>query len=70
MRVAVALLAVIASCTAVQYDGPRRPRSQVARIGGDRARVRAVDGDTVDDNYTEILPGEHEVEVAMDRSPW
>ena len=66
MRVALALLAVVASCTAVQYDGPRRPRSQVARIAGDRARVKAIDGDPVDDNYIEILPGEHEVEVAMD----
>jgi hypothetical protein len=67
MRVALALLTVVASCsTAVQYDGPRRPRSQVARIGGDQARVRAIDGDPVADNYIEILPGEHEVEVAMD----
>ena len=39
------LLAVVASCTAVQYDGPRLPRAQVARIGGDRARVKAIDGD-------------------------
>ena len=65
MRVALALLAVVASCTAVQYDGPRRPRSQVARIGGDQARVKAIDGDPVADDYIEILPGEHEVEVAM-----
>jgi hypothetical protein len=68
MRVAPALLAVIAGCTAtaVQYEGPRRPRSQVARIGGDRARVKVIDGDPVDDSYIEILPGEHELEVAMD----
>ena len=67
MRVALVLLAVVTSCsTAVQYDGPRLPRSQVSRVGGDRARVKAIDGDPVDGNYIEVLPGEHEVEVAMD----
>jgi len=66
VRIALALLTVVASCTAVQYDGPRRPRSQVSRIGGDRARVKAIDGDPVDGNYVEVLPGEHELEVAMD----
>ena len=66
MRVALALLALVAGCTAAEYEGPRLPRSQVARIGGDGARVKAIDGDRVDDHYIEILPGEHEIEVAMD----
>ena len=66
VRAAVPLLIALAGCTAVQYDGPRLPRSEVARISGDRARVKVIDGDRVGDGYIEILPGEHEIEVAMD----
>ncbi|HVV49277.1 MAG TPA: SH3 domain-containing protein [Polyangia bacterium] len=65
MRFALACLVVATGCTAVQYDGPRLPRSRVARIGGNRAHVKVIDGHPVAAPYVEVLPGEHQIEVAM-----
>jgi len=66
VRFALACLAVTIGCTAVQYDGPRLSRSRVARIGGDKAQVKVIDGHPVDEPYIEVLPGEHQIEVAME----
>jgi hypothetical protein len=56
---------VAVGCTTVQYDGPRLPRSEVARVSGDGTDIRMIDDDRVDANYVEILPGEHRMEVGI-----
>lgn len=78
-RIRFALVAVVAlvasACMTVQlYEGPRRPRSEVAHIAGDLALsagapisvlIRQVDGITlsVGQNAVEVLPGTHQLLV-------
>ncbi len=70
VAVASAALALSACMTAQTYEGPRRPRSEVAHIAGDLALsagapvsllLRQVDGITlsVGQNAVDVLPGTH-----------
>jgi hypothetical protein len=72
--VACAALAASACMTAQTYEGPRRPRSEVAHIAGDLALsagapisvlLRQVDGITLSlgQNAVDVLPGTHELLV-------
>jgi hypothetical protein len=68
--IASAALAASACMTVQTYEGPRRPRSEVAHIAGDLALsagapisllLRQVDGVTlnVSQNAVDVLPGAH-----------
>jgi hypothetical protein len=67
MRVPLVWLTLAAACTTVQYDGPRLPRGEVARVAGDGTEIHQMDDDRVAASYVEVLPGEHQMEVALDQ---
>jgi hypothetical protein len=68
MRAWVALVLFCAGCATVTYDGPRRRKSQVSRISGGNTFLKRVDGDAVEHNFVEVLPGEHKLDAELAES--